>query len=241
MSESHARPEFLDQAEAEKLKAEAEAARATAAKEQAEARKLTAEADEAECKVARARIDLAREQYKRDKELASDEFHHTYLFDKDVSEASVKACIAQLSAWERTSAGPITVELIINSPGGSVVDGFALIDHIASMHARDHVVNTTAYGMAASMAGVLLQVGRERRMGSNALLLIHEAQFGAMGSYGEIQDRMKMVDIMHDRILDLFASRSKVSKAFIKRNWLRKDWWLPAHEAAKHGFIDQIV
>lgn len=241
MPDLPARPEFLDRAEAAKLTAEADAATSAAEKNRAEARKLFWEAEEAQTKARKAIIDADREEHKRRKELAADEFHHTYLFDKDVSESSVKACIGQLSNWERTATEPITVELVINSPGGSVIDGFALIDHIQAMHGRGHTVNTTAYGMAASMGGVILEVGKTRRMGSNALLLIHEASFGAMGSMGDIEDRVKMVEIMHDRILDLFASRSKVTKAFIKRNWRRRDWWMSAQEAHKHGFVDEIA
>ena len=157
-----------------------------------------------------------------------------------MNEPSVKECIKQLATWERTSEGPITVEMIINSPGGSVVDGFALMDFITAFSARGNTLNTVAYGMAASMGGVLLEAGARRTMGANSVLLIHEAQFGAVGSYGEVEDRVKLVNIFHERILDLFASRAKVSKSFIKRNWNRRDWWLDAQTALKHGFIDEV-
>src|SRR6185437_11114483 len=151
------------------------------------------------------------------------------------SESSVKACIQQLATWERTSDSDegVTVELQLNSPGGSVVVGFALIDFIQDFHTRGNTVNTVAYGMAASMAGVILQVGKKRSMGSNAVLLIHEASFGAVGSYGEVQDRVKLVDIFHERILKLFTDRAKVSKSFINRNWSRKDWWIDSTNAIK--------
>ena len=224
-----------------KTTAEADAAKAAAEKSRAEARKETALAKDAELKLIAAQHEADRASEKRRDELAADKFHHTYLFDKDVNEATVKACINQLSNWERSSTSPLTVELVINSPGGSVVDGFALIDYIVAMHSRGHTVNTTAYGMAASMGGVILEVGKTRRMGSNAVLLIHEAQFGAVGSYGEIQDRVKLVDIFHERILKLFTDRATVSKQFIKSHWTRTDWWLNADSSLKYGFVDEVV
>lgn len=221
-----------------KLKGEAKAAEAAAKKANAEARKAVADAEQAE-------INARKAHRSEQDDLASDRFHHVYIFDKDVSEQSVKSCIQQLTQWERQASEPLTVELVINSPGGSIFDGFALIDYIEGLHSRSHTVNTTAYGMAASMAGVLLEVGKTRAMGRNAMLLIHEAQFGAVGSFGQIEDRVKLVEMMHEQILDLFVGRaqpinSKTTRAFIKRNWQRKDWWIPAPEALKLGFCDEI-
>ena len=238
----------IKKTEAETRKADIEAAAAKeksdaeSKKAAAETRKLVAEAKEVEFKLVEAKHVADRADEKRRKELAGNEYHHVYLFNNQVTEASVKACIAQLSTWERTldEGETMTVELQLNSPGGDVVDGFALIDYIVYLQSKGHIVNTVAYGMAASMAGVILEVGDHRSMGSNAVLLIHEASFGAVGSYGEVADRIKLVDIFHERILKLFTDRSNVSKAFIKRNWTRKDWWLSADTALKHGFVDSI-
>lgn len=251
-SELH--PSEIARNEAEALKFQSEAysrqleAEANVRKADAEARKAAAEAEvvEIEAEADRHRLcavefDADRAREKRQEELAANKYHHVYLFDKDVNDGSVKACIGQLSLWERTSEGPIEVDLQLNSPGGDVVAGFALIDYIADMHQRGHTVNTTAYGMAASMAAVILQVGASRRMGSNAVLLLHEASFGAVGSYGEVSDRIKLVDIFHESILKLFADRSKVSKSFIKRNWTRKDWWCDSSTSLKHGFVDEVL
>jgi len=225
-------------AEDEKHRAEAAAARAAELKSLAEARKLAAEAEAAE-------ITLRKSLLAEREELTADKHHHTYLFDKEVSEATVKACVQQLTRWERLATDPLTVEMVINSPGGSIFDGFALIDYIDGMHSRGHTVNTTAYGMAASMGGVILEVGKIRSMGRNAMLLIHEAQFGAIGSFGEIEDRVKLVELMHERILDLFVSRAqpinpKTTKAFIRKSWSRRDWWMTAESAVRLGFADAV-
>ena len=230
----------LHESEIANNEAQAQEHKALAAKANAEATKAKAEAREATIKAERAQIELDREQHKRRKELAADEFFHTFLFDSEVTETSVKTCLKQLAAWERNSEAPITVELVIHSPGGSVFDGFALIDYINGMHARGHTINTVAYGMAASMGGVLLQVGKTRAMGSNALLLIHEASFGVSGQFGKIEDQVKMVELMHDRILSLFAERSNLSKATISRRWRRRDWWIDSNDCLKHGFVDEV-
>lgn len=230
------------EAEATRLKAQAEVEklRAEARKADAEAKVAELEAETDALRMVEVEFAADRAREKRQEELAAHKYHHVYLFDKGVDETSVKACIAQMTSWERTTTEPLTIELVIDSPGGSVFDGFHLIDYINRLHENGHTVNTTAYGMAASMAGVLLQVGKTRAMGANSLLLIHEASFSAGGQFGKVEDQVKMVELMHDRILELFAERSKMTKATIARRWRRRDWWISAQESLRHGFVDEV-
>lgn len=238
--------EFDDSVDADLKRAQAESARAQAAAFAADEKSSLADARKTSAEAERAEIELRKALRNEAEELAGDKHNHTFLFDQEVTEASVKKCVQQLTQWERLATEPLTVELVINSPGGSIFDGLALVDYIDGVHQRGHTVNTIAYGMAASMAGVLLQVGKQRAMGRNAMLLIHEAQFGAIGSFGEIEDRVRLIETLHENLLDLFVARaqpinSKTTKAFIKRNWSRRDWWLTAQESARLGFCDVVL
>lgn len=218
-------PEFLQRAKAEKALAEAR-------KAEAEARAAAAEAEKAE-------LALERERHKRERERVADEFHRVYRFIGEVTASTVKSCIDELTLWSRLTPG-CDITLILQSPGGDVVAGMALWDFLQELREREHKLTTVARGYAASMAGILLQAGDVRVMGAESWLLIHEASFGVIGSYGEVEDRVKWVKRVQERILDIFAARSKLSKAAIKRRWHRKDWWLDSTEALKLGFIDEI-
>ncbi len=229
--------EVVSVEEKEKFRAEAEAAHEEALLHKAEARKELAEAKQAE-------ILLASKKRAEADELAKNQHNKVYVFDKEVNEGYVKACISQLQTWARQEPG-CEIEIQINSPGGDIVEGFALIDFLDDLREKGHTINIVALGMAASMAGVILQSGTTRVMGKNALLLIHEAAFGAAGSFGKVEDRVKLVKIMQNRILDIFADRAvkinpKTTKKFIERNWERKDWWMDAETAARLGFVDSV-
>lgn len=229
--------EVVSVEERQKFTAEAEAAHEEALLHRQEARKEKAEAEQAE-------ILLASKKRAEADELAKNQHNKVYVFDKDVNESSVKVCISQLQTWARQEPG-CAIEIQINSPGGDIVEGFALIDFLDDLRAKGHTINIVALGMAASMAGVILQSGSTRIMGKNALLLIHEAAFGAAGSFGKVEDRVKLVKIMQNRILDIFADRAveinpKTTKKFIERNWERKDWWMDAETAARLGFVDEV-
>jgi ATP-dependent Clp endopeptidase proteolytic subunit ClpP len=198
----------------------------------AQARKEIAYAEKAE-------LELAKARRAEQAELAKNEHHFLYVFDQEVSASSVKSCISQLATWHRQYP-ECAIEIQLNSPGGSIFDGLALIDFVRDLRVKGHHITIVTIGMAASMAGVILQAADTRVMGHNALMLIHEGSLGAVGDFGKVEDRVKLMKQLHERILALFVERSKVSKGFITRHWQRRDWWLSAEECLKHGFIDEV-
>lgn len=221
-----------------------ELVRARAAQANAEAVKSQAEAREASAKAAKAEIELEREQEKRRDELAANEHHRVYVFDSEVNDSSVKRCIDQLVTWHRQDP-ECEIEIQVNSPGGAIFAGFALIDFIRGLREQGHKITMVTYGMAASMGGVLLQAADVRVMGANAFLLIHEGSMGAIGDFGDVEDRVELMGQMHERILTLFEERArpinpKTTKTFIKNRWKRKDWWITADDAKKLGFVDEV-
>jgi ATP-dependent Clp protease protease subunit len=215
-----------------KANAEAASALAEAKSHTAEARKLTAEAQQVELALVKSRRAEATE-------LAKDEYQRIYVFDSVVGDSSVTSCIHKLAEWSRIDPR-CEIEIIFSSPGGAVISGMALYDYILQTRNRGHKITTSSLGMAASMAGILLQAGDHRKMGSEAWLLIHEGSFGAIGSVGQVEDTVEWVKKIQERILAIFAQRSTLTKLQIKRRWHRKDWWLDADEALKLGFIDEI-
>jgi ATP-dependent Clp endopeptidase proteolytic subunit ClpP len=219
-------------AEASKLTAEAEAQTALAQRYLEETKTAAAIAQGTE-------VERDRIVEKRKRELADNSYHRVYAFTSEVKESSVSGCINKLTEWSRTDPG-CEIELILNSPGGDVIAGFALIDFLHEMRGKGHKITTVALGMAASMAGVILQAGDVRVMGANALLLIHEASFGVFGSYGEVEDRVNMVKLMQQRILRLFADRSNLTVKQLEARWKRRDWWIDSEEALKHGLVDEV-
>lgn len=214
------------------------------AREHAERAKLEAETRQALAQAEVSEIVLEREQEKREKELTANDKHKVYVFDSAVDASSVKKCIDQLNVWHRQDP-KCKIEIQINSGGGGIFDGFHLIDYIRDLRELGHEVTMVGYGMVASMAGVLLQAADRRVLGSNAFLLLHEGSLGAIGDFGDVEDRVKLMKKMHERILALFESRAqpinpKTTKGFIRKRWERNDWWLPAEDALELGFCDEV-
>lgn len=205
---------------------------AQARQHEAEARKAELEADAADFAIR----SLHREEAAL---LAADAFHRVYYFTGEVNAATVRDCLRRLTIWKRTEPGE-PIEIVFTSTGGSIIDGMVLFDAIQELRRAGHHVTTSTLGMAASMAGILLQAGDERVMAKESWLLLHEASFGAGGSMGEVEDTVEWVKRVEDRILDIFAARSKLTKKQIATRWRRKDWWVSSDDALEFGFVDTV-
>jgi ATP-dependent Clp endopeptidase proteolytic subunit ClpP len=214
------------------INAELEKIQAEIAQLNAETRKMEAEAGVAE-------IEFKREWMKIEKESLTDEENYLYRFSRDVSESSVAGCMKRLTQWHRKDP-KCHIEIVFSSPGGDIIAGFELFDFIQDLRNQGHKITTGSLGMAASMAGILLQAGDKRWIGHQAWVMIHRAAFGAVGKTFEVEDEVKLVKRIEERCLDIFVSRSKLTKQKIKRNWDRKDWWIDADECLELGLVDEV-
>jgi ATP-dependent Clp protease protease subunit len=212
----------------------------------AEARKAIAETEKTEAETKKALLEVRQEEIKVyeaelnfQKKHAEDEQNHLYRFDGEVSKTSVQRCLKKLTEWSRLDS-KCSMEIVFSSPGGEIISGFELFDFIQELRGNGHKITTGSLGYAASMAGILLQAGDVRWIGHQSWMMIHRAAFGAYGKTFEIEDEVRFVKRIEQRILDIFALRSKLTKHKIKRNWDRKDWWISADECVEMGLVDEI-
>lgn len=216
----------------------------------AEAERRRQEARKAAAEAAMAELELEQMRRREREELAKDRYHHVYHFTAAINPESVGRCIEQLQTWSRLEPG-CPMEIVFDSPGGQVIPGMDLFDFIQELRRRGHHVTTAARGMAASMAGILLQAGDHRVMGAECWMLVHEVSTLAMGKIGEIEDEVAFVKRIQERVLDIFATRCReaaergtaskpLTKAAIRRRWRRRDWWISSDECLRFGLVDEV-
>lgn len=177
-------------------------------------------------------------QYQMEDQGASNDENRFHTIDGEVNQRESATFIYNLGKWSRQSKKPITVA--INSPGGYVTEGLAMYDFAQMLRNQGIKLTTVALGEAASMGGILLQMGDKRVMTPSSWLLIHEVSGGSFGKTSELKDDLKFQERLQDLCLGILASRSTLSKAQIKKRWVKKDWWLSADEALNLGFIDEV-
>ncbi len=128
--------------------------------------------------------------------------------------------------------------LYVNSPGGHVHSGLAIVD--AMNHVKPDVA-TVAVGMAASMGSIILASGAKGKRFAlpNADIMIHQPHGGAEGQASDIEISAKRILSLRDRLNKILAKQTGQPLEKIERD-VDRDFFLTADEAKKYGIVDQV-
>jgi len=134
-----------------------------------------------------------------------------------------------------------TVNVKINSPGGSVFAGMDLWGAIYK-HPR-LTINTIVVGVAASIAGVISQAGSNREAYSFSSMMIHDVSIAGLEEDDPrvSENDKKMLRQFRDMIAEVLSARSKMTKEEVIDLMVGKETWLKAGEAKDKGFFDNVI
>lgn len=158
-----------------------------------------------------------------------------FLFDS-INGKSAKALIRDLVALDSLNNKPII--LWINSGGGSVSDGFSIID---AMEGISSLVVTLIVGEACSMAGVVSIAGDQRWMTEHAIWMSHEMAGGIWGDYtSKVLDRADFLKKEQRKLLEFIKNHTKLTKKELRKA-KKGELWLYPEECKEKGIIDKVV
>jgi len=131
------------------------------------------------------------------------------------------------------------ISFYINSPGGHVSAGLAIID---TMNHIQPDVSTVCVGMAASMGAVLLSAGKKGKRFAlpNAEVMIHQPSGGAEGQASDIEITAKHILATRDRLNKILAKNTGQSLKKIETD-VDRDFFMSAEESQKYGVIDKVL
>ena len=157
-----------------------------------------------------------------------------------IDDAVANSVVAQLLHLESEDPDK-DISLYINSPGGSVTAGLAILD---TMNFIKCDVSTICIGLCASMASVLLAGGAKGKRYAlpNSEVLIHQPMGGAQSGTQEtdmaiIAEQMKKTRARLNKIL---ADATGQSIETIAKD-TERDNWLDALEAKEYGLVDEVL
>ena len=131
------------------------------------------------------------------------------------------------------------ISMYINSPGGSVTAGLAILDTMRMMKCP---VATYCVGQAASMGAVLLAAGTKGRRHAlpNARIMIHQPWGGAQGKASDIEITAREILRLKDVLNGILAEASGKSLKDVTQDTDR-DHFMSAEEAKTWGIVDQVL
>ena len=130
------------------------------------------------------------------------------------------------------------IKLYINSPGGSVYDGLAIID---TMNYIEPDVQTIGIGLQASMGAMLLSAGAKGKRFAlpNARIMIHQPSSGTEGKITDQEIALKEGIYLKKVLIDMMAKNTGKSAKEIEKD-MDRDNWMSAQEAKDYGIIDEV-
>jgi ATP-dependent Clp protease protease subunit len=131
------------------------------------------------------------------------------------------------------------IQLYINSPGGSVSAGLAMLD---TMNHIKPDVSTVCVGIAASAAAIILAAGQKGKRFAlpNAEVMIHQPWGGAQGQATDIEITAKHIIATRDRLNKILAKATGQDLKKIEKD-VERDYFMMADEAKKYGLIDEVL
>lgn len=131
------------------------------------------------------------------------------------------------------------IKLYINSPGGSVYDGLAIID---TMNYIEPDVQTIGIGLQASMGAMLLSSGAKgkRFCLPNARVMIHQPSSGTEGKITDQEIALKEGIYLKQVLTEMMAKNTGKSVKEVEKA-MDRDHWMSAEEAQKFGIIDEVI
>lgn len=157
---------------------------------------------------------------------------------EEINSVSANLVVAQLLHLESQDAEK-DISLYINSPGGEVYSGLAILD---TMNFIKPQVSTICVGMAASMAAVLLSAGAKgkRFCLPHSKVMIHQPSGGAQGQQTEIEIVAEEIKKTRRELNKLLSDASGQPIEKVQAD-TERDNYLTAAEALDYGLIDRIV
>ena len=165
-----------------------------------------------------------------------------FLYD-DISSETIDHVVYHVLRYNRLDKDiPIDerkpIILYINSPGGSVTDGFAIIDCLLLSKTPIYTVNiATCY----SMGFLIFLAGSKRFALPSSTYLCHDGGNFAYDSTAKLKDRMEFeLGAMEEHTKEYVISRTNISSDLYDVNY-RKEWYFYPYEAKKYGVVTDIV
>ena len=159
------------------------------------------------------------------------------LFDKriifvsgEIDDSLAKTIIGDLIKLDLQSHKEI--KMYINSPGGSVSSGLAIVD---TMNMIKSPISTVCIGKCLSMGCILLVNGSKGRrfITRNSEVMFHEVSSLTYGSYSKMNDDLLHTKSVNLKLCKIISARTNITLKEIRRRTTKKDTWITPKNAIK--------
>ncbi len=131
------------------------------------------------------------------------------------------------------------IQMYINSPGGLIYAGLAILDTMQMIPNR---ISTVAVGVTASFGTVLLSAGTkgQRYALPHATIHMHQPLGGAQGQATDVEIQAKEILRLRSTLNEILAKTTKQNMEVIERD-TERDFYMDAYQAVEYGLVDKVL
>ena len=186
----------------------------------------------------------------------SDEFYNqimrenydnrTLILNCGINEEVIEYYVMYILKWNREDAGlsdearkdpKRVITIVINSPGGSMMDAWSLID---ACLASKTPIRTIGMGMVASAGYKIFLAGDERYAFSHTSFLMHDGETSIENSSSKAKQTMKFFDSMDERSKRYVLEQTNMTEEFYDSIWEQEFWFWP-DQGKELGVVHKII
>jgi ATP-dependent Clp protease, protease subunit len=159
-------------------------------------------------------------------------------------ESMFKACylLDRLVELDERDGNKKDIEIIIDSYGGYIYHGLALISKIETLRELGYKIITTVNSVAMSMGFMILLVGSERRGLKHSRIMCHQPSSASWGTLQDMEESVEETVELWKRMKELIIKYTNITNEQLEDIKSRKyDWFMWSEDAVKLGVIDSII
>jgi ATP-dependent Clp protease protease subunit len=179
--------------------------------------------------------------YYREFDYGIDTTDNVILIQDEITSGLTFDIVSKVRLLKKINGDINTINILLNSPGGDVIETLALIDYFQSQKEQGIKFNIIVRGAAMSAAALLLTCGTGLRAASkHSKIMVHQLSTIVVGKLSDVKSNAKFSEELEHECNQLMADNSKMDKEYWE-NISSSDYFMSAEKALELGIIDKII
>ena len=180
-------------------------------------------------------------KYYREFDYGIDTTDNVILIQDEIQAGLIFDIVSKVRLMKKINGEVSTVNLLLNSPGGDVIETLGLIDFMKSQEEQGIKFNIIVRGAAMSAAALLLTCGTGVRAASkHSKIMVHQLSTIVVGKLSDVKSNAKFSEELENECNQLMADNSKMDKEYWE-SISSSDYFMSAEKALELGIIDKII
>ena len=180
-------------------------------------------------------------KYYREFDYGIDTTDNVILIQDEIQSGLIFDIVSKVRLLKKVNGNIDTINIMLNSPGGDVIETLGLIDYMKAQEEQGIKFNIIVRGAAMSAAALLLTCGTGVRAASkHSKIMVHQLSTIVVGKLSDVKSNAKFSEELENECNQLMADRTNKDKEYWE-SISSSDYFMSAEKALELGIIDKII